>query len=64
MPSLVFDVGGTKTRAGLFDSSTSSLVRAALTETPNHLNFPNASFDELLDRLLDAMCRLGEDVAE
>ncbi len=64
MPSLVFDVGGTKTRAGLFDSSTSSLVRAALTETPNHLNFPDASFDELLDRLLDDMCRLGDEVAE
>jgi len=64
MPSLVFDVGGTKTRAGLFDSSTSSLLRAAITETPNHLDFPDASFDELLTRLLDGMSRVADEVVE
>lgn len=59
MVSLVFDVGGTKTRAGLFDSKNFALVASAAIPSPNHLVFPECSFDELCDRLLEQMYQLG-----
>ena len=60
--SLVFDVGGTKTRAGLFDSQNSSLIRSAAIRSPNHLLFPECSFEELSARLLEQVYRLGAEL--
>jgi len=59
MATLVFDIGGTKTRAGLFDCSQSSLIRSVCGATPNHLDFPGsvvrgivrASWSSLMHRL-------------
>lgn len=63
MQTLVFDVGGTKTRAGLFDPAQSVLLRSACAATPNHLEYPDASFDDLRGRLLALMHRMGNDLA-
>ena len=64
MAILVFDVGGTRTRAGLFDRRQSTLVRSASAATPNHLDFPQLSFEQLRDELLSLMERLaGELIA-
>jgi glucokinase len=61
--TLVFDVGGTKIRAGLFDPAQSVLLRSTCAATPNHLDFPAASFDELRGRLVALMHRMGNDLA-
>lgn len=63
MATLVFDVGGTTTRAGLFDPARSRLVRWASAPTPNHLDFPEAPFERLRDQLLALMQRLGDSLA-
>jgi predicted NBD/HSP70 family sugar kinase len=60
---LVFDIGGSKTRAALFDRRTRALLAPAVAATPNHLDLPDASFDELRRRLVSAMQRLGREVA-
>ena len=63
MAHLVFDVGGSKTRAAVFDRRTTTLVGVAVTPTPNHLDFPDSSFDDLRQRLLSAMRVLGRELA-
>jgi C7-cyclitol 7-kinase len=63
MATLVFDIGGTRTRAGLYDSRHSRLIRSVAAATPNHLDFPNLSFGELRDELLSLMGKLGDDLA-
>ena len=63
MVRLVFDIGGSKTRAALFDGRTRALLAPAVMPTPNHLDFPKASFDDLRCRLLSAMQHLGREVA-
>lgn len=60
---LVFDIGGSKTRAASFDARTHALLAPAVTPTPNHLDFPAASFDDLRCRLISAMERLAREVA-
>ncbi len=62
--TLVFDIGGTKTRAGLFDGARSVLVRSVTAATPNHLDFPDRSFDQLRSELLNLMEQLGAELAE
>jgi predicted NBD/HSP70 family sugar kinase len=64
VPTLVFDIGGTKTRAGLFDSGQSSLIRSVCAPTPNHLDFPSASFEELRERVVSSMHRLAGEIVE
>lgn len=64
MATLVFDIGGTRTRAGLFDPAQSTLIRSASSATPNHLDHPESSFEELRARLLSEMHRLANEVAE
>jgi len=64
MATLVFDIGGTKTRAGLFDCSQSSLIRSVCGATPNHLDFPGSSFEELCERLVSLMHRLAGEIVE
>ena len=63
MATLVFDVGGTTTRAGLFDFRHSSLIRSVSAGTPNHLGLPEASFERLREELLSLMRRLGDELA-
>ncbi|MGE5049177.1 MAG: ROK family protein [Deltaproteobacteria bacterium] len=63
MAHLVFDIGGSKTRAAVFDRRTSALLAVAVTATPNHLDLPDASFDDLRRRLLSAMQRIAREVA-
>lgn len=63
MVRLVFDIGGSKTRAALFEGGTRALLAPAVTPTPNHLDLPDASFDDLRSRLISAMQRLGREVA-
>jgi glucokinase len=62
--SLVFDVGGTKTRVGLFDGARSAVIRSVTAPTPNHLDFPSRSFEELRTALLELMQRLGSEFAK
>ncbi len=64
MAVLVFDVGGTRTRAGLFDRGHSALIRSVSAATPNHLEFPQSSFEQLRDELLSLMARLAGELAE
>jgi glucokinase len=61
---LVFDVGGSKTRAALFDPGERAVLTSAAAPTPNHLDLPHASFEELRVRLLSSMQRLGSEVAQ
>lgn len=63
MTSLVFDIGGTRTRAGLFDVHARSLIGCAARPTPNHLTRPSASFEELSQSLLDHVVELGREVS-
>jgi predicted NBD/HSP70 family sugar kinase len=60
MASLVFDIGGTKTRAGLFDPRSGALAQAFWAPTPNHLDLPLATFEELYRSLISLLCRLGD----
>ncbi len=64
MATLVFDIGGTTTRAGLFDVATSTLLRTRSAPTPNHLDFPRLPFHELSQMLFDRMDRLGSELVE
>ncbi|HEX4381440.1 MAG TPA: ROK family protein [Myxococcales bacterium] len=64
MPTLVFDIGGTKTRAGLFDCGQSALTQSVCTPTPNHLDYPAATFQELRERLVISMHRLAGEIVE
>src|SRR5438067_12728823 len=64
MATLVFDIGGTRTRVGLYDSRHSQIVRSASAATPNHLDLPDLPFEGLRDGLLSLMGRLGDEVAE
>ena len=64
MAQLVFDVGGTKTRAGLYDPIRSGLVRIVSAATPNHLDFPESPFEELRARLLSLMRRLAGELTD
>jgi glucokinase len=63
MAHLVFDVGGSKTRAALFDDTSRTLLASAVGRTPNHLDLPHAQFDELRHELLTAMSSLARKVA-
>lgn len=63
MASIVFDIGGTRTRAGVVEAGHSTLARTTTAATPNHLDFPEASFEQLRDRLLALMHRLGTQLA-
>ena len=62
MVRLVFDIGGTKTRAGLFDVRSSTLTQTLSAPTPNHLDQPRATFEELRVALLSLMNRLGDEL--
>jgi glucokinase len=64
MAVLVFDLGGTRTRAGLFDPGHSALARSVSAATPNHLDFPQSPFEHLRDELLSSMERLAGDLVE
>src|SRR2546430_369137 len=64
MATLVFDIGGTRTRAGLFNARTSTLVRSVTAATPNHLDFPESSFEQLSEQLLALMHRLGTELVD
>lgn len=64
MATLVFDIGGTKTRAGLFDPARARLLRSLAQPTPNHLDLPDHAFPELRGRLLDLLQRLGTQLVE
>jgi len=64
MATLVFDIGGTRTRAGLFNTRTSTLVRSVAAATPNHLDFPESSFEQLSEQLLALMHRLGTELVD
>jgi glucokinase len=64
MAILVFDIGGTRTRAGLFDASHSTLIRSVNEATPNHLDLPESSFEQLRQQLVSLMRRLGAELAE
>ena len=64
MATLVFDIGGTTTRVGLYDSRHSKIVRSAAAATPNHLDLPEAPFERLRDGLLSLMGTLGDEVVE
>jgi predicted NBD/HSP70 family sugar kinase len=64
VPTLVFDIGGTKTRAGLFDRNRSILTNPVCAPTPNHLDFPEASFDDLREKLVGSMHRLAGEIVE
>jgi glucokinase len=63
MATLVFDIGGTTTRAGLFDRRHSTIVRSVSASTPNHLDWPEWSFAQLRDGLLSLMCSLADGLA-
>lgn len=62
MASIVFDIGGTRTRAGVVNAR-HTLARTTTAATPNHLDFPDASFGQLRDQLLALMHRLGAELA-
>lgn len=62
MSSLVFDIGGTTTRAAIFDPQNATLGRTVTAPTPNHLREPDASFEQLRDQLLSVMARLGAEL--
>jgi predicted NBD/HSP70 family sugar kinase len=64
MATLVFDIGGTRTRVGLYDSRHSKIIRSASAATPNHLDLPELSFEGLRDGLLSLMRRLGDELVE
>ena len=64
MAILVFDIGGTRTRAGLFDARHSTLLRSVTAATPNHLDLPQSSFEQLRQELLSLMCRLGAELVD
>src|SRR5437762_9651069 len=64
MATLVFDIGGTRTRVGLYDSRHSKIVRSTAAATPNHLDLPEAPFERLRDGLLSLMGRLGDELVE
>jgi C7-cyclitol 7-kinase len=64
MATLVFDIGGTRTRAALFDSRHSTIVQSVAAATPNHLDLPELSFERLRDELLSLMQGLGDELAE
>jgi predicted NBD/HSP70 family sugar kinase len=62
MTNLVFDVGGTKTRAGLFDPARSTLIRSVCAATPNHLDHPDLPFEGLREQLVSLLRRLGNEL--
>ena len=64
MAILVFDIGGTRTRAGLFDARHSTLLRSVTAATPNHLDLPQSSFEQLRQELLSLMYRLGAELVD
>jgi len=58
-PALVFDIGGTTTRAGIVNSADGSLVVVDRAETPNYQTHPELSADALLEKVLDDASRLA-----
>jgi len=64
METLVFDIGGTRTRAALYDSRHSRIIRCVAAATPNHLDLPELSFERLRDELLSLMRSLGDALVE
>jgi|SRR6185503_5222818 len=58
-PCLVFDVGGTSVRAGIYDSTASRLSGEITRSTPSHWTFPDASADEIRQRLFDEMASMA-----
>jgi C7-cyclitol 7-kinase len=63
MVTLVFDIGGTRTRAALFDAGRSTLTRSVSAATPNHLEWPDWSFERLRDGLLSLMREMANELA-
>lgn len=59
-PVLVFDVGGTTTRAGLYDVAAGRLLRSVRADTPSFRSLPDACGEGLRSLLYDAMRSLAE----
>ncbi len=57
---LVFDIGGTCSRAGVYDTGSDRVVRSARLETPSFHRFPRASADELRSMLYESVRVLAE----
>jgi predicted NBD/HSP70 family sugar kinase len=59
---LVFDVGGTTLRAALYEAGSTSVDRIVTASTPNVVRMAAATMEEIRDRLLDEMWRLGKEI--
>ena len=59
---LVFDLGGTTLRAGVYDPDRDALSRVARRATPNRWTVPAASAAEIYARVFDAMRSLARDL--
>lgn len=56
---LVFDVGGTSTRAGLYDPAAGALTAEIVRATPSLWTLPGRGADEIRARLLEEMGSMG-----
>lgn len=56
----MFDIGGTTTRAGVYDVAAGCLLRSLRADTPSFLSHPHASGDCLRSLLYDVMRALAE----
>lgn len=59
---LVFDVGGTKLRAALYDHSSGWVSRLLVEPTPSFVTMPGSSRVEIFRALLAAMTRMGDQI--
>lgn len=60
---LVFDVGGTNLRGGLYDPSSGCLTNSVRRTTPNFLESPHCNPEEIFKNLLSEMRSLGRELA-
>lgn len=60
--ALVFDIGGTTIRAGVFDNSTGSLGPAKRVATPNFQTHSELGARELLEKVIEAVTALARDL--
>ncbi|HEU4557808.1 MAG TPA: ROK family protein [Longimicrobium sp.] len=59
---LVFDVGGTRLRAGRYHAADDAVTHVAERSTPSHCTLPGAGQEQILATLLDEMEALGREV--